>query len=77
MISGISHIFTLEEGIQSGGFGETLARGLGEFDFPGHVCNIAVSDPMIRAASPDEQIKEAGLDASSVSEKISRVLGRL
>jgi len=77
MISGISHIFTLEEGIQSGGFGEALARGLGEFDFPGHVCNIAVSDPMIRAASSDQQIREAGLDALSVALKIGKVLGRL
>ena len=77
MTNGIRHVFTLEEGIQSGGFGEALARGFGENNCSSHVCNIAVQDPMIRAASPAEQIKEAGLDAESVASKISKVLGGL
>ena len=77
MTSGIRHVFTLEEGIQSGGFGEALARGFSENNCSNHVCNIAVLDPMIRAASPSEQIKEAGLDAESVASKICKVLGGL
>jgi hypothetical protein len=32
---------------------------------------------MVRAASPAEQLKEAGLDAVSVAEKISGTLGGL
>jgi len=77
MTSGIRHVFTLEEGIQSGGFGEAVMRGFSERNCPCHVYNIAVGDPMIRAASPMEQLKEAGIDSVSVAEKISKVLGGL
>ena len=75
MTNGIRNIFTLEEGIQSGGFGEAVIRGFGERKCSCRVYNIAVSDPMIRAASPAEQLKEAGLDAESVAEKIAGTLG--
>ena len=75
MTNGIRNVFTLEEGIQSGGFGEAVIRGFGERKCSCRVYNIAVSDPMIRAASPAEQLKEAGLDAESVAEKIAGTLG--
>lgn len=75
MTNGIRHIFTLEEGILSGGFGEACARGFCENNSSCHVYNIAVSDPMIRAASQDEQLKEAGIDADSVAARIGSVLG--
>ena len=75
MTNGIRHIFTLEEGILSGGFGEACARGFCENNSSCHVYNIAVSDPMIRAASQDEQLKEAGIDADSVAARIDSVLG--
>lgn len=75
MTSGIRHVFTLEEGIQSGGFGEAVTRGFSEMNCSCHVYNIAVQEPMIRAASQEEQLQEAGLDAASVAAKISKVLG--
>ena len=77
MTNGIRYIFTIEEGIQSGGFGEAVTRVFGEKNCSCHICNIAVQDPMIRAASPAEQLKEAGLDADSVALRISSVLGGL
>lgn len=77
MTDGIMNVFTLEEGILSGGFGEACARGFCENKSSCHVYNIAVADPMIRAASPAEQIKEAGIDAVSVAAKISGILGRM
>ena len=77
MTNGIRNVFTLEEGIQSGGFGEAVIRGFGERNCSCRVYNIAVRDPMVRAASPAEQLKEAGLDAVSVAEKISGTLGGL
>ena len=77
MTSGIRHVFTLEEGIQSGGFGEAVMRGFSERNCPCRVYNIAVGDPMIRAASPMEQLKEAGIDSVSVADKIGKVLGGL
>jgi len=77
MTNGIRNVFTLEEGIQSGGFGEAVIRGFGERSCSCRVYNIAVTDPMIRAASSAEQLKEAGLDAESVAEKISKTLGGL
>ena len=75
MTGGIRNVFTLEEGILSGGFGEACARGFCENKCSCHVYNIAVADPMIRAASPAEQLKEAGIDAVSVASRISSVLG--
>lgn len=75
MTDGIMNVFTLEEGILSGGFGEACARGFCENKSSCHVYNIAVADPMIRAASPAEQLKEAGIDAVSVAAKISGILG--
>ena len=75
MTNGIRNVFTLEEGILSGGFGEACARGFCENKCSCHVYNIAVANPMIRAASPTEQLKEAGIDAVSVAERISNVLG--
>lgn len=75
MTDGIMNVFTLEEGILSGGFGEACARGFCENKSSCHVYNIAVADPMIRAASPAEQLKEAGIDAVSVAAKISDILG--
>ncbi|MBO4680568.1 MAG: 1-deoxy-D-xylulose-5-phosphate synthase [Clostridiales bacterium] len=77
MTNGIRNVFTLEEGIQSGGFGEAVIRGFGERNCTCRVYTFAVTDPMIRAASPAEQLKEAGLDAESVAEKISKTLGGL
>ena len=75
MTNGISNVFTLEEGILSGGFGEACARGFCENKCSCHVYNIAVADPMIRAASASEQLREAGIDANTVADRISRVLG--
>ena len=75
MTSGISSVFTLEEGILSGGFGEACARGFCENKCSCHVYNIAVADPMIRAASPAQQLKEAGIDAGSIASRIEDVLG--
>ncbi|MBO4450250.1 MAG: 1-deoxy-D-xylulose-5-phosphate synthase [Clostridiales bacterium] len=77
MTNGIRHVFTLEEGILSGGFGEAVSRGFGEMNCSCRVTNIAVKDPMIRAASQAEQLKEAGIDAGSVASRISKVLGGL
>ena len=77
MTNGIRNVFTLEEGIISGGFGEACARGFCENKCSCHVYNIAVSDPMIRAASPAEQIAEAGIDAPSVASRIVSVLGEM
>ncbi|MCR4776539.1 MAG: 1-deoxy-D-xylulose-5-phosphate synthase [Saccharofermentans sp.] len=75
MTNGISSVFTLEEGILSGGFGEACARGFCENKCSCHVYNIAVADPMIRAASPAQQLKEAGIDAGSIASRIEDVLG--
>ena len=75
MTNGIRNVFTLEEGILSGGFGEACARGFCENKCSCHVYNIAVADPMIRAASPAEQLAEAGIDAASVASRIASVLG--
>ena len=69
-------VFTLEEGILSGGVGEDIHVQLNRIGWNYNVVSIAVEDPVIKAASPDDQLKTAGLDGESVAAKIKDSLGR-
>ncbi len=67
-------VFTGEEGILSGGFGESLKLELTRAGYTGRVDNFAVEDQMIRAGTVEQQLKCAGLDAESVASRIEKVL---
>jgi len=67
MCSGIQHIFTIEEGIREGGIGQSITSDLPDY----FIChNIGVENPIIKASSRSDQLKTAGLDADSISNKI-------
>ncbi|MBP3811411.1 MAG: 1-deoxy-D-xylulose-5-phosphate synthase [Clostridiales bacterium] len=68
------YVFTGEEGILSGGFGESLKLELTRAGYTGRVDNFAIEDQMIRAGTVQQQLQRAGLDAQSVSSRIEAVI---
>ena len=74
LLNGISHVFSLEEGIISGGFGEALERELQIIGFESDVTVFGVKDPIVRAMSQKEQIQYCGLDGNSVAEAVKSAL---
>ena len=77
MFGNARQIFTAEEGIMSGGAGEDIATELDRHSknkFKVHV--FGIEDSMIRAASSEDQLHTAGLDAESLRQRISDNLSR-
>jgi 1-deoxy-D-xylulose-5-phosphate synthase len=68
------YVFTGEEGILSGGFGESLKLELTRAGYTGRVDNFAIEDQMIRAGTVQQQLQRAGLDAQSVSSSVEAVI---
>ena len=64
-------IYTVEEGVVSGGMGEALCGLVATKDPSINVKVFAVENPMIRAGSVKQQLEEARLDAKSIAERIS------
>lgn len=63
-------IYTVEEGVVSGGMGEALCGLVASKDPSRTVKVFAVENPMIRAGSVKQQLEEARLDAVSIAERI-------
>lgn len=74
MLSGIKYVFSLEEGIISGGFGETLERELQKLGFESDVTVFGVTNSIVRAMSQKEQLKHCGLDSESIAASIKSKL---
>ena len=74
MLSGIKNVFSLEEGIISGGFGEALERELQINGFESDVTVFGVKNPIVRAMSQKEQIQYCGLDGESLAASIMSAL---
>jgi len=70
LIKGTDHVFSLEEGIISGGFGEALERELQLLGFENDVTVFGVKDPIVRAMSQKEQIRYCGLDGETIASRI-------
>ena len=67
-------VFTGEEGIISGGFGESLKLELTRAGYNGIVNVFAVEDQMIRAGTVEQQLECAGLDPISIASRIKRII---
>ena len=74
LIGDAKKVFSIEEGIISGGFGEALERELQGIGFKGEVTVFGVKDPIVRAMSPKEQIGFCGLDGKTVADVIKASL---
>ena len=68
------YVFTGEEGILCGGFGENLKLELTRAGYTGRVDNFAIEYQMIRAGTVQQQLERAGLDAESMASKIEAVI---
>ena len=76
LLVGIKYVFSLEEGIISGGFGESLERELQILGFEKDVTVFGVRNPIVRAMSQKEQLKYCGLDGNTVASSIKSALSR-
>lgn len=65
-------IYFYEEGIRSGGIGETFASILLENNIKAEFHHIAVNDEFIRQASVDSQLKHYKMDCQSIIEKVGK-----
>lgn len=74
MLAGVKKVFSLEEGIISGGFGEALERELQINGFESDVTVFGVKNPIVRAMSQKEQIQYCGLDGESVAATVMSAL---
>ena len=68
----VRYIFTVEEAILSGGFGENLMEKLKGRDVK--IIPFGVEDQMIRAGTYMEQLVDSKLDADSIVSRIRSVL---
>ena len=76
LLVGTKYVFSLEEGIISGGFGEALERELQILGFESDVTVFGVRNPIVRAMSQKEQLKYCGLDGDTVAASIKSALSR-
>jgi 1-deoxy-D-xylulose-5-phosphate synthase len=72
--SGYSHIVTLEEGVRTGGTGESIAALLSQLPVPPR-CSIMGFDASLPAqATREELLADAGLDAAGMGSTFRRIL---
>ena len=76
LLVGTKYVFSLEEGIISGGFGEALERELQILGFESDVTVFGVRNPIVRAMPQKEQLKYCGLDGVTVASSIKAALSR-
>lgn len=67
---------TMEENVESGGFGQQVLAFCGEAGLDVSVCIAAVPDCFIGHGSVDWQRKQTGLDADSILERIDKLRER-
>lgn len=65
-----SLLVTMEENVRNGGFGEQVASFVMEEELPARVQIVALPNRFVRQGSVASQMKETGIDADSVAEKV-------
>jgi transketolase len=69
------HIVTVEDHRPEGGLGEAVLAALADADVHPHASRLAVSQ-MPGSATPEEQLAEAGIDASAIVGAVLQLLAR-
>jgi transketolase len=67
-------LLTVEDHWPEGGLSEAVLSALADTDSPPRVASLAVRQ-MPRSATPDEQLAEAGIDATAIVETARRLIG--
>ena len=71
------NVFFFEEGMLTGGVGESFSYRLVAAGYKGHFEIAAIDEQFVRHATVDESLRKLGLDAQGMTEIISRRVGRL
>ncbi|MDO5403142.1 MAG: 1-deoxy-D-xylulose-5-phosphate synthase [Eubacteriales bacterium] len=70
-------VVTLEENVQTGGFGERVCQLINELQLKSYVLNISLPDDYIEHGSVDILKAETGIDAEAVTERVISVYENL
>ena len=71
-------LVTMEENVQSGGFGEKVLDVLNKNNRNSdNIINVFIPDKYVEHGNPDILKKEIGIDADSVAERINRMISKL
>ena len=73
-LEGFEYIFTLEENVACGGFGEIIASKVRHFKKPIRLHNFALPDAFLPQGTREEILRDAGLDAESITKKALEML---
>ena len=68
-------VFTLEEHMATGGFGEYVAEKCREFGIPQPVECIGIPDRFIAHGNHNRLLEDAGLSPMQIAERIKRTVG--
>lgn len=71
-ISNVEHIFFFEEGIKSGGVGESFGAMIKENNINSSYHHICIEDEFVKQASVSSQMKKYHLDTESIIEEVNR-----
>ncbi|SDW93716.1 1-deoxy-D-xylulose-5-phosphate synthase [Lachnospiraceae bacterium KHCPX20] len=66
-------IVTLEDNVLSGGFGEHVCARLEDEHYTGELITVGIPNEFVPHGAVEELMKELGMDASSVADKVRRV----
>ncbi|MBQ7430169.1 MAG: 1-deoxy-D-xylulose-5-phosphate synthase [Butyrivibrio sp.] len=69
-------VVTMEENVQTGGFGEAVRTYVSEHDFDIDVMTVAIPDEFVTHGNVDKLREMLGIDAVSVADRIVRYLAR-
>lgn len=70
-------VITMEENVQTGGFGERVCQLINELQLKSYVLNISLPDDYIEHGSVDILKAETGIDAETVTERVISVYENL
>ena len=69
-------VVTMEENVQTGGFGEAVRTYVSEHDLDIDVMTVAIPDEFVTHGNVDKLREMLGIDAVSVADRIVRYLAR-
>ena len=75
LLGSYSHIFTVEEAVRSGGFGEAVLSLAAQMSYKGRVEIFGVPDAFIEQGTRQENLEDASLTPSSIADAIEERLG--
>jgi len=76
VFSAFSTVMTVEEGVLQGGFGSAVLEFMADNDYTAKVKRLGIPDKFIEQGSPQDLLKECGLDAESIVKEVKILVGK-